>query len=295
MLFDNIMLPRPPPLLVWLCSFAWSSLLVFSSLFLKLLAIGEKMKIKRWLFIAFAPLFFSAAANAEWERTVCTWDTRLPEKGKLQPSFWGGYWTSKSAGTELKQYAGALDITYGIRDNWSICFEPNLYRWEFAGGDSEAGIADTRLMTTYRFLDEPKSYLDLAIMALVSLPTGDEERHLGSGRFEPGLKLLASKTFGSIIAAANLGGYTIIDSRDDEKDFAFLSSLESIYPLNDRLSLNASISFWTARSDGSDDASDVGFGTRFNLPKRMFLAGMIYKCLTNDYDQSLTTALGFEF
>ncbi len=253
------------------------------------------MKTNKFLIVLAFLFLLPAVTYAAWERTVSAWDTQLPGAGKVQISFWSNYWASESNGTDAEDTMGSVYINYGVTDNWAVCVSPSLYGWKVDGGDSESGISDTTLMTTYLFLDESEDFLDLAIIGIVDLPTGDEDKYLGSGSVEPGITLIASKTFGPIIAVANVGGYTIIDSREGEKDFVLSAILEGVYPVNDKFSLNASIATWTARWDSSDSSSEAGLGARFNLSKELFLAGMFYESLSNDYDWSATLAVGFEF
>lgn len=252
------------------------------------------MKTFNCLMIMANLCIFPTLASADWERTVSNWDTRLPDQGKLQVSLWGGYSAWNNENIDGNDIFGDLDLTYGLEDNWSVAISPSFYRWEEDGGISEAGISDTSLMSTYRFLDEAKDNLDLAVMGSLKVPTGDEDKGLGSGSVEPKIKLLAAKTLGPIIAVANLGGYAILDARDGEKDFVMLAALEGVYPLSEQLSINAALTTLSARWDGEDELVDLGFGARFNL-QQMFVGGMAYTCLTDNYDWGLQLAAGFEF
>ena len=234
-------------------------------------------------------------ASAEWERTISTWDTRLPGQGKLHVSLWGGYWESKPHNADLIENDGYLDVTYGLADNWSVCLSPSLYKWDQDGGGSKAGISDTALMTTYRFRDEATSGFDLAAMGSLYLPTGDKDKDLGTGSVEPEVKLLASKKLGDIIAVANLGARAIINADAGEKNFMLSPSIEGVYPLNDKLSLNAAMSASTARFDGYDALVDLGVGARFKPLERMFVMASVYKCLTDAYNWGFQIATGIEF
>ncbi|MBU1910096.1 MAG: transporter [Verrucomicrobia bacterium] len=238
---------------------------------------------------------FAVAASAAWERTVSAWDTRLPAQGKVQLSLWGDYWASEAAGADATTLNGTLYLTYGIADNWSACVAPSFTRWDVDGGDSETGISDTDVMTTYRFMDEAEAGVDLAVQGRVQIPTGDEDKGLGTGHVEPKLMLLASKALGPIIAVANLGGIAVLDANDGEEDFILRAELEGIYPLSDQLSLNAVVSAMTARWDGADDMVDLGVGARFTPQEQLFVLGAGYVCFTDAYDWGAQIAAGFEF
>ena len=255
------------------------------------------MKTRIWVIVAVVLLLIPAMAQAEWERSVSAWDTRLPDEGKVQVSFWGGYWENEVRGVDIQENTGYIDITYGLSDRWSFCVSPSVYRWNLEPGPAESGLSDTSVMTTYRFLDEDTHTFDMAVMASLSLPTGDDDKGLGSGKVEPGATLLLSKTLGPFIAVANLGGRAILDSRSNvgEKDFTGWAVLEGVYPLTERLSLNLAFSASTKRYDNADDGADVGLGFRFTPVKWMFLAGMAYASFTDAYDWGVDLAFGFEF
>jgi len=254
------------------------------------------MKASKWLIVAFILCLFPVTASAEWERTISAWDTRLPAQGKLQVSLWDGYETWGDEGADGKSIVGTLYVNYGLTDKWSVCLAPSFYRWQEHGIGSESGLSDTGLMTTYRFLDESKSGLDLAVMGSMGLPTGDEDKYLGSGNVEPAVRLLASKTLGSIIAVANVGARKIIDPDKGEKDFVLSADVEGIYPLNDKLSLNGVLSGNTARWDSADAYVDLGVGARFTPHKQLFVTGSVYRSLTSDVnDWYFQLGVGFEF
>jgi hypothetical protein len=254
------------------------------------------MKIRNFVILTVVLLLIPMAAHAEWERTVSAWDTRLPDKGKLQVTVWGGYWETEFSSVDLEEITGYLDITYGISDSWSVALSPSYYDWDLDPGSSDSGISDTTIMTTWRFLDEAASGFDMAVQGSLYIPTGDADKYLGTDRYSPGVKLLTSRTFGPFIGVANLGGYMVIDSRDGEKDWVGQAVMEGIYPLNEQLSLNLSLSGSTKRFDSGEEGADMGIGFRCT-PKNwnMFLAGVAYKSFTDLYEWGMNFAVGYEF
>lgn len=254
------------------------------------------MKARLWLILTLVLFFFPLTGHAEWERTVSAWDTRLPDKGKLQVAFWGGYWETGFTSVDLEETTGSLDITYGISDNWSATLSPSYYGWRVDPGPSESGISDTILMTTYRFMDEDKRGFDMAVQGNLYIPTGDADKGLGTDRYSSGVTLLASRKIGPFIGVANLGGNVIIDARDGEKDLVGHAVLEGVYPLSEQLSLNMALSGSTKRFDDGEEGADIGAGFRCS-PKtwNMFLAAMAYNSFTDLYDWGLSVAVGYEF
>ena len=252
------------------------------------------MKLSKQIAALAVILLLPVMASAEWERTVGAWDTRLPSKGKTEVAVWGDYSKSEVANVDSIGKAAYFDVTYGISDKWSAYISPSFYNWKL-GGVSKSGLSDTMLQTTYRFRDEAANNLDLAVMGELLLPTGDDKKGLGDGKFEPGVKLLASKTYGPVIAVANLDLTAIPNAASGQKSFVVESDLEGVYPLNDKLSLNATIFAETAHTDGADLDLDLGFGSRYNVKNRMFVTGMLYKCLTESAAWGMEIGIGVEF
>ncbi|MEI7437020.1 MAG: transporter [bacterium] len=253
------------------------------------------MTTRKWLVAVSLLGLFAMTASAEWERTISAWDTRLPAQGKLQVSFWGNYVTWNDVGADANQLDGSIYANYGIVDNWSVCIAPSVTGWNVDGGKSEAGISDTALMTTYRFMDEADAGVDVAVMGRVSLPTGNEDLGLGSGNADPGVTVMASKDLGTIIVVANVNGRMIIDANDDEKDYTLSAELEGVCPLSKQLSLNVAFSAATPQWDSEDDNVDMGIGMRYKPQERIFVNGMVYSCLTDNYDWGFQAGAGYEF
>ena len=249
---------------------------------------------KLWVVAGFAGLL-AAAAGAEWQRTITTWDTRLPAQGKLQLLMWGNYWTGSEDDWDWSHTAGMFYVNYGILNNWSASIAPGIAHGSVDGGDSETGISDTDLQTEFRILDEAQAGLDLAVVGRMWLPTGDEDKGLGTGSLEPGLALAAAKTLGPVIGVANAGGRLILNSDEGEKSMVAFGMVEGIYPLGEQISLNGSFDVTSARFDGEDATVDIGAGARLVPVPQVFLSGALYLCLTDAYDWGLQAVAGFEF
>jgi hypothetical protein len=84
-------------------------------------------------------------------------------------------------------------LTYGLRDNLDIAVGLNYLRHRDsdigAATDSASGAGDSTLELKWRFYDE--NGLSLALKPGLSLPTGDENRGLGSGKTSWALNFIA--------------------------------------------------------------------------------------------------------
>ena len=249
------------------------------------------MKVRQWWWPAVILCVCAGAVQAEWQRTIVAGDTRLPAQGKVQAQLGGGYEAWEDGDTLF----GQLQVGYGISDRWAAYVAPSFVSWDVDDGDSESGLGDTGLGTVYRFLDEADSGFDLALHGAVGLPTGDDDKYLGTGSVEPELNLLVSKTLGPVVAVANAGGYLILDADRGEEDFVLQGVLEGLYPLGEKWSLNAALSAETARADGEDDDVDLTVGARFlPKPQLLFTAGVLY-CLADIVDWGAYFSAGYEF
>jgi hypothetical protein len=252
------------------------------------------MTTTRWIAIIAVLGLFTAAADAEWSRTRNAFDTRTPAEGKIQAEGIGGM---------LKGADGTYDLMYmelvgryGLCDNWSIEVEPGFSSFEPDEGDKESGIGDTLVLTKYRFLDEAKNPLDMAAGVRVNLPTGDEDKGLGTGSVEPEVILAAAKTLGPIVAVASASYAAILDSREFEKDGILWACLEGVYTVSERVLVTTWVDGRTTRWEGTDDEAWVGASVRFLPQERILLAVRGEIGLTDDttdWDAEITA--GYEF
>lgn len=251
--------------------------------------------IGRILAIALATLcLFTIAANAEWQRTVWLADTLTPDQGKFQTELWGSY--GKADNGDYTDMAFSPLLYYGVMDNLSVEGRVDYWGYDVDGGDSENGLGDMSLKARFRFLDEAKSAIDLAAFGYVWLPTGDDDKGLGTGTFEPGAGLSAAKTFGPVVAIAEVSCNAIIDSDEGEEDGQLYGGIEGAYILSDQLNINVFIDRATSRWKDTDDPSYAGFGARF-LPQDQWelLANWAYGLTDSAYDWTASMAVGYEF
>lgn len=244
------------------------------------------------IFIALC--LFALTAPAEWQRTVSVLDTRTPAQGKVQAELFGGY--VEGTDGDFTETSAWLDLRYGIMDNWYVAVSPGFLSIDIEGSDSETGIGDTDVLTLYRFLDESKDALDLAVAGIVRLPTGDEDKNLGQGNVEPTLALSAAKTLGPVVAVANAGYTAILDGHEGEEDGVFSARLEGVVPLTEQASLNVFARTATARWEGTDEDVYAGVGGVFRPQENLRLSASYTAGLTDDaFDWMADVAAGYEF
>lgn len=130
---------------------------------------------------------------------LITDDTGVQGKGKFQIEVNGETGTDKQtiAGATEKTSASqaATTITYGATDHLDIVVTAP-YQWIRVKQDgttvsSESGMADVTIEAKWRFFD--KDGLSFALKPGISLPTGDEQKGLGSGKSAYSLFCIATK------------------------------------------------------------------------------------------------------
>lgn len=245
------------------------------------------------LIVLLAVLCLSAvAASAEWPRTVSAIDTRTPAAEKLQAEVGGVHMD----GEDWEGMGLSLLARYGVADNWAVLLNPTFVSYDVDGGDSESGIGDTEIGTIYRFLDETKDSVDLAAGVFVSLPTGDDDKSLGSGSVEPGLGIALAKTLGPIVAVGNLGYTFIMDADEGEEDGFASAALEAVYPVDEKMSVNAFVDAEMARVEDADDDVSAGIGARFLPKENMLWKALVATGLTDEAaDLTVGVSFGYEF
>lgn len=240
------------------------------------------------------------SAKAQLERTIWARDTRTPDQGNVSPSLGWGYETYEYKGMKVDGHTMTTSffLSYGILANWSVGFKATYDKWQETGYGvefCEDGAGDAEAITTVRMLDEDKSGIDLALRGSLRIPTGDEDKYLGTGNWEPKLQILAAKTLGKVITVVNLGIRRIISSAEHEEDFLFDTSLEGVLPLTDQLCASVSMATWTSRWKTSEDDNyfQLGCGLKFSPTKNSFFSVGVYRIVNSEvYKNDLYFSLG---
>jgi len=191
--------------------------------------------------------------------------------------------TIKETGLEV---AGIL--SYGITDSVDIVFGIP-YQWNKAWEDGdmtsdEDGVSDMSLELKWRFYEA--GGLSLALKPGVTLPTGKEEKGLGSGRMSSGLTFIATKEIEPLAFHLNLAythnGYKLEEDRDANRKDIWHVSLASEAEVIKDLTVVANIGMEknpdkTTTTDPAfilggviysiTDALDIDFGLKTGLNK----------------------------
>lgn len=205
---------------------------------------------------------------------LITDDTGTNGKGKYQLELNGEFaWDKeKSEGITVKErgFEAAAAISAGLLDTLDIvCGIP--YQWNRTEEDGsvvsdDEGISDVGLELKWRFFEQ--NGLSLALKPGITIPTGDEDKGLGTGKVCYGTAFIATKDIAPFTLHMNLSythnEYKLKEDEDSSEKDLWHISLACVYEVSDNLQAVANI--------GVERNSDKESGTEPSFA----LVGLIY-------------------
>jgi len=219
--------------------------------------------------VFFSALFCSTAAFAA--HPLITDDAGTMGKGNAQMEFNGEYGHDKEEGVTTKTTEGSVAFTYGATDTVDLVIGvpyQHIRVKEEENTMSENGFSDTSLEVKWRFYEHEDFHL--AIKPGISLPTGDDDKGLGTGKATYSLYFISSKEMDQWGFHLNLGYLRNENTQDEEKNI-WHASIASSLALTEKLTAVANL--------GVESNTDKAAGT----DPAFFLAGLVY-ALTDDFD-----------
>jgi hypothetical protein len=116
----------------------------------------------------------------------------------VEPGHWEVYGALQWAG-ESHAYSGTcphIEVNYGARPELQLHLIVPTVLTKARAGMTHYGLGDLELGAKLRFLDEGAGHPQIGVFPLIFLPTGSEERGLGSGEVEALLPVWLQKSFG---------------------------------------------------------------------------------------------------
>ncbi len=189
-------------------------------------------------FILFLLICLTASIPAAFAAIpLITDDTGTQGKGKFQLEVLGEYDHDREDGVKGETQGVTASLTYGILDPVDIVLSVPYEFWrEKDGGctEEEDGLADLAIEAKWRFFE--KEGFSLALKPGLTLPTGDEDKGLGTGRANGYLFLIASKEADPWAFHLNLA-YIRNENKYDERRDLWHASLASSYEIFKSLKL----------------------------------------------------------
>jgi outer membrane protein OmpA-like peptidoglycan-associated protein len=165
--------------------------------------------------------------------------------------------------SETDQGIVPVSATLGLGENFEVSVAAPWSRVDIKKTSSnESGLGDGMARLKWNFLTSEKHAIRLSAILSATLPSGDKDKGLGTGKSDPGFALALDKEYGVITWHALLGYLKRQEDNTDNQVF-YGGGLE--YMPIENVSLIAEISgyAWTAQVPGRDDNTKVMFGGRY--------------------------------
>ncbi len=198
------------------------------------------MRIRVLLISFFLFSFIFSLSPSYAYHPLITDDTGTQGRGRYQYEFQVEYGHDKEEGIKTKELSVNNTLTYGLTDNIDIGIGIPFVYWKEEDGESidESGFSDIELQLKYRFYEAEG--LKVAIKPSITMPTGDEERGLGTGRVTGRLFLILDKEFKDLTIFFN-AGYIRNENRIDERKDLWHFSLAGEYRIEEHLKVVGNI------------------------------------------------------
>jgi hypothetical protein len=223
--------------------------------------------MKKVLFILIFTLIVSGTSFAA--HPLVTDDAGTQGKGKFQLELDGEHSRNNEDGVKSNTTQITTVLTYGIIDNIDIVLGIPYQRCRTKDADdrlSENGFSDASLDLKWRFLE--KDGWGFALKPGITLPTGDDDRGLGSGRVTYHLFFITTKEIKPWAFHANLGYIRNENSAQERKNLWHASLAAEVEVIKD---LRAVANIGSQRNPDTDDTLHPAF----------ILGGLIYSISTH--------------
>lgn len=192
-------------------------------------------------------LFFSAPCFARHPLGTEDPGTVLPLY--LEVEIAGEHYHTTGEGNETGL---GITLTTGILSDLNIALAAGGVSLDPGDGSSEKGFGDLELASKWNFIDGEGNLPGLALKVAVTLPTGDEQRGLGSGGYDASAALIAGKAVGPVNLYLNLG-YTRIDKvAEGDKKHVCAASLAGEWNIVASWAIVGEVLYESLGADGED-------------------------------------------
>lgn len=228
--------------------------------------------------ILISTLLFNGIAHGA--HPLITDDTGTQGKGRYQLELNGEYGYDKEAGIKTETLDIKTILSLGLIDNLDLVLTLPYQRITIKEGDQiedSKGVSDVSFEIKWRFYE--REGLSFALKPGLTLPTGDEDKGLSSGKATYSLFLITTYEHSPWAFHFNTGYIRNNNTIDERKDIWHLS-LAGTYDLIEALKVVGNIGL--ERNPDRDSSNDPAF----------ILAGLIYSISKNlDIDAGIKMGL----
>ena len=232
---------------------------------------GAKQFMSATSWLAALGLTLVQAVHAVRPLTIDDADT--VDYGRLQLSLAGNYLHEPQA----RLFTVPFGAAYGVSSNceasvllggqWVEHFRDGAKR-------QDEGALDTGFSLKYRWLNQTNHGFVFSTRADVKFPTASEQRGLGTGNYDAGLVLIATKTWQDFGFDCNLG-YTFVNPAGQFGDGDFLAGQTVRYAITETFSLVGEVLARVPVGTGSRTVAEVHGGYQWEIVKDLVLDGLV--------------------
>jgi hypothetical protein len=228
---------------------------------------------------------------------LITDDAATQGEGKFQIEVNGEYFHDDHSWATEDGFEIETIVSYGVLDNMDLVVGvPYLHvrTKERGSRSSQAGVSDVSVELKWRFFEE--SGWSLALKPGITIPTGDRDKGLGSGRVSPSLFLITTKEIEAWAFHLNLG-YLRNENAVGEKEDLWHASMASEWELVKGLRAVANVG--VERASERDSATPAAFilgGLIYSLRENLDVDVGVKKGLTkSEGDYSILAGIAWRF
>jgi hypothetical protein len=201
----------------------------------------QSLRFKIVLFVSLFTIYFSLFTVSYAAHPLITDDTGTQGKEKFQLELNSEFSHEDEDGATEDAFEFASVLSYGIADTIDIVLGvpyQHIRLKESGQNDSENGLSDISLELKWRFYE--KDGLSLALKPGMTLPTGDDDKGLGSGKATYSAFFITTKEVEHWAFHLNLG-YIRNENKSDERKDLWHASVAAGYGITEKLTLVGNI------------------------------------------------------
>jgi hypothetical protein len=229
-----------------------------------------------WSFENPKPVFGTKERGDGPMRTLWTMENRMP--GTLGVEVGVGGMGAPMATPEHHDaddatvWKAGLGLRVGLLEDLAVSATIPAMGWKIDGGGSESGLGDVEVGAQYLAWEDIFDYAWIMPHASMTLPTGDEDKNLGSGEVEGRAGLSLGTTVADIWHFAGDVSWVAKDFGEDEDDGAVQASLSLIFDLDEQASLLAEGSYLDYAQEKDESGTVSGhIGLAYDFSTRLSL------------------------
>jgi hypothetical protein len=261
-----------------------------------------KNKLAVSISVVIALSIFLLAGAAFASHPLITDDAGTQGKGKAQLEVNGQYDHNKDEGFTNTQTVMNAALTYGVADTVDVVLGVPYLFWNSKENStgaktSENGVSDISLQVKWRFYE--KDGWSFALKPGLTLPTGDEDKGLGTGRATYNMFFITSKEAKPWEFHLNLGYiYNDANPKLDQQKNLWHASLAAGVEVAKNLKIvgNIGIQKTEEKAPDADNRAFALGGLIYSLSEHLDLdAGVKFGLSKTEPDYSILAGLTFKF